>query len=221
MMLMRHAPRARLGGATAVVQRSTAVQRDRCRPAPPAATRSIAAPTSATTPIPATALTSTAALTSAAARTSAAAPSSTAAVLDVQCLLRAGGLPDICSAAGMEVAVVADLVMGPYQFWPQACRPQVVGLWLHPTSAAILLSLRKLSSRSQWRHTLEPGQCLVLGPTARLEWALAVPPDLKGGVRRFRVLAATAIGMDAAAIQPSVYALPTRPKAAEDPVELQ
>ena len=191
MMLLRHAPRARLGGATAVVQRSTAAQRDRCR----------SAPTSATTPIPAAAL------------TSAAAPSSAAAALDVQCMLPPGGLPDICSAAGIEVAVAADLVMGPYQFWPQACRPQVVGLWLQPTSAAILVSLRKLASRSQWRHTLEPGQCLVLGPTARLEWALAVPPDLKGGVRRFRVLAATTTGMDAAAIQPSVYALPTRPKA--------
>jgi hypothetical protein len=197
-MLLRHAPRARLGRATAAVQRSTT------------------APTSAT-PIPATAL-------PAAALTSTAAPSSAATALDVQCMLQAGGLSDICNAAGMEVAVVADLVMGPYQFWPQACRPVVVGLWLQPTSAAILVSLRKLSSRSQWRHTLEPGQCLVLGPTARLEWALAVPPDLKGGVRRFRVLAATTIGMDAAAIQPSVYALPTRPKAAKDhardPVEL-
>ena len=147
-------------------------------------------------------------------RRSEATATSTAAALDVHCLQRPGGLSDISSAAGRDVTVVSDMVMGPYQFWPQACRPQVVGLWLHPTSSAIVVSLRKLSSRSQWRHTLEAGSCLILGPTARLEWALALPPDLgKGGVRRFRVLGACTstghgTGMEAA-IQPSDYALPT------------
>ena len=60
-------------------------------------------PSRPTRSLPAAALTSTAAT---------AAPSSAATALDVQCMLQAGGLSDICNAAGMEVAVVADLVMG-------------------------------------------------------------------------------------------------------------
>ena len=126
---------------------------------------------------------------------------------------RPDSLAALSLRAGVDLAVALDLTLRPQQFLPQASRPQVAGLWLLPSSEeAMLVSLRKLSSRSQWRQTVQPGQCLLFGPLARQHWALAVPPILTGsGVRRVRVLAAGASSKDAAwavELQPSLYALP-------------
>ena len=126
---------------------------------------------------------------------------------------RPDSLAALSLRAGVDLAVALDLTLRPQQFLPQASRPQVAGLWLLPSSEeAMLVSLRKLSSRSQWRQTVQPGQCLLFGPLARQHWALAVPPILTGGgarVRRVRVLAAGASSTAwAAELQPSLYALP-------------
>ena len=100
-------------------------------------------------------------------------------------------LADISRAAGAELKPVLELALAPDDFVAQAHRPAVAALWLLPSSAEMRISLRKLTSRSQWRHSLLPGECLVFGPKAREEWTLALPPVpfTEGKTeRRFHVL---------------------------------
>jgi hypothetical protein len=86
------------------------------------------------------------------------------------------GVLDIAelSAVGRRLRVLTEVPFEPRQFLAQAPRPLVAGLWL--SSAATLVSHRKLASRSQFRHLLQPSDCLLRGPDARAEWALAIPP---------------------------------------------
>lgn len=115
-----------------------------------------------------------------------------ATLLDDLICLAPRSLADINRAAGVELKPVLELSLDPDDFVAQAHRPMVAALWLLPSSSDMRVSLRKLTSRSQTRHTLLAGECLVFGPSAREDWTLALPPvafNEGAAERRFHVLA--------------------------------
>ena len=117
--------------------------------------------------------------------------SRTTPLLDDLLCLAPRSLADISRAAGAELKPVLELTLEPDDFVAQAHRPMVAALWLLPSSADMRVSLRKLTSRSQTRHVLLAGECLVLGTSAREDWTLALPPvEFTEGTteRRFHVL---------------------------------
>ena len=70
--------------------------------------------------------------------------------------------------------MLARLRLRPDQFLPQAMQEDVAAV--QAIGHSLYVSHRKLSSRSQTRQKVEPGQCLFRGERARKEWTLALPP---------------------------------------------
>ena len=98
---------------------------------------------------------------------------------------------------------LCSLELAPDEFLPQELHKYVAGILVDPGSdGAVHIAHRKVTSRSQNREVLRPGDLLIRGPVAREHWTLAVPPLLSNinenasGSRRLTVLADDNISLE-------------------------
>ena len=78
----------------------------------------------------------------------------------------------------LGLRAVAQIQLRPREFLPQTNAPHLAGVCCLPGSAPVVLSHRKLGSRTQTRSTLQPGDCQLRLLAAREGWTFAVPPLL-------------------------------------------
>ena len=89
-------------------------------------------------------------------------------------------LPNRTSLAGTGLRLASFHCIGPSEFWPQLPRRALAGIWVLPSSAEVLITHRRLESRSQTRQAVPAGGLLIRGMEARSEWSVAIPPVRKG-----------------------------------------
>lgn len=94
----------------------------------------------------------------------------------VTLLPRAESVAQIASEMGARLSVSAILSLPPRAFWPQRVRRSVGAVWLFPMSSPLCVSHRLTGTRTQMRHTIEAGACLIRSPSVRESWAVAITP---------------------------------------------
>lgn len=82
----------------------------------------------------------------------------------------------------------------PCKMLPQESREDIYAVWLLPSSAPVTIAHRRLTSRTQIRHILQPGDMLMRSAECRQRWTIAIAPlrsqDVPlGDVKRTRRLA--------------------------------
>lgn len=112
--------------------------------------------------------------------------------LDIRIVRAAGAL---WGSGSGPLKRLCSLELAPEQFLPQKLHRYVAGILVDPGSDGVVhIAHRKVTSRSQTREVLRPGDLLIRGPDSREHWTLAVPPLISTvggcvrGSRRLTVL---------------------------------
>mmetsp|Transcript_7462 Transcript_7462/g.23091 ORF Transcript_7462/g.23091 Transcript_7462/m.23091 type:complete len:156 (+) Transcript_7462:195-662(+) len=78
--------------------------------------------------------------------------------------------------ASVHLRLLGVYSLSPDELLLQDRREHIAALWLFPSSAPVCVAHRRLQSRTQMRHILQPGQLLQRNAECCVNWAISIAP---------------------------------------------